>query len=377
MESITFFGISFESKTGEKSLNIYKGDLNIYAGYVDAEIKAGEKWLFVPGIRLESVDQKISYDVINLGNSGIATINAKENFYLPSLNIKYAINDDQNLRFTASQTVSLPEFKEVAPFVYESISNRIGGNPDLLGSSNPDFINVGDKSYSKIVNVDLKYEWFYSKSELISISAFTKEIKNPINLVVGADATGTQRYFRTGNKANIYGVEVELRKNILHNTDDDAILSAGFNATYMKTEQDLFSNINGTYNLSFNRSKEELQGASPLLLNADINYSPVFKNYQPTANLVFSYFSDRLDALGSGQLGNVIEKSVSTLDFIWKNNINNQFEINLSAKNLLNPTVRYVRETTLGDVVVTSANGKGISNYKRGMDLGIELKYKF
>ena len=372
----TIPGLSNTNRPGLPE-NTYKGDLNIYAGYVDAEIKAGEKWLFVPGIRLESVDQKISYDVINLGNSGIATINAKENFYLPSLNIKYALNDDQNLRFTASQTVSLPEFKEVAPFVYESISNRIGGNPDLLGSSNPDFINVGDKSYSKIVNVDLKYEWFYSKSELISISAFTKEIKNPINLVVGADATGTQRYFRTGNKANIYGVEVELRKNILHNTDDDAILSAGFNATYMKTEQDLFTNINGTYNLSFNRSKEELQGASPLLLNADINYSPVFKNYQPTANLVFSYFSDRLDALGSGQLGNVIEKSVSTLDFIWKNNINNQFEINLSAKNLLNPTVRYVRETTLGDVVVTSANGKGISNYKRGMDLGIELKYKF
>ena len=372
----TIPGLSNTNRPGLPE-NTYKGDLNIYAGYVDAEIKAGEKWLFVPGIRLESVDQKISYDVINLGNSGIATINAKENFYLPSLNIKYALNDDQNLRFTASQTVSLPEFKEVAPFVYESISNRIGGNPDLLGSSNPDFINVGDKSYSKIVNVDLKYEWFYSKSELISISAFTKEIKNPINLVVGADATGTQRYFRTGNKANIYGVEVELRKNILHNTDDDAILSAGFNATYMKTEQDLFSNINGTYNLSFNRSKEELQGASPLLLNADINYSPVFKNYQPTANLVFSYFSDRLDALGSGQLGNVIEKSVSTLDFIWKNNINNQFEINLSAKNLLNPTVRYVRETTLGDVVVTSANGKGISNYKRGMDLGIQLKYKF
>ena len=372
----TIPGLSNTNRPGLPE-NTYKGELNIYAAYVDAEIKAGEKWLFVPGIRLESVNQKISYDVINLGNSGIATINAKENFYLPSLNIKYAINDDQNLRFTVSQTVSLPEFKEVAPFVYESIATRIGGNPDLLGSSNPDFVNVGDKSYSKIINLDLKYEWFYSKSELISLSAFAKEIKNPINLVVGADATGTQRYFRTGNKANIYGVEVELRKNILHNTDDDAILSAGFNATYMKTEQDLFANINGTYNLSFNRSKEELQGASPLLLNADINYSPVIKNYKPTANLVFSYFSDRLDALGSGQLGNVIEKSVSTLDFIWKNNINNKFEINLSAKNLLNPTIKYVRETTLGDVVVTSANGKGVSNYKRGMDLGIQLKYKF
>ncbi|WP_370478841.1 TonB-dependent receptor [Tamlana flava] len=346
--------------------NTYNGKLDIYAGYIDAEIKVGEKWLFVPGARFESVQQNISYDVINLGNNGNASINSKQNFLLPSLNIKYAVNDDQNIRFTASQTVSLPEFKEVAPFVYESVSTRIGGNPDLL-----------QKGYSKIYNLDLKYEWFYSKSELFALSVFGKEIKDPINLVVGADATGTQRYFRTGNKAKIYGVEVELRKNVLQTEDEDALLSFGLNATYMKTEQDLFANINGTYNLSFNRSKEDLQGASPFILNADINYSPVFNSYKPTANLVFSYFSDRIDALGSGQLGNVIEKSVATLDFIWKNKISEKFEVNLSAKNLLNPKVRYVRQTTLGDVEVTSANGKGISNYQRGMDLGLSLKYKF
>lgn len=356
--------------------NTYNGKLDIYAGYVDAEIKAGEKWLFVPGLRIESVDQKIKYDVINLGNNGKATVTSHENFYLPSLNIKFAINDDQNLRFTGSQTVSLPEFKEVAPFVYENIATRIGGNPDLLGSTNPDFINVGNKSYSKILNLDIKYEWFLSKNELVSVAAFTKEIKNPVNLVVGADATGTQRYFRTGEKATIYGAEIELRKNIITENDNPK-LSFGLNATYMHTEQDLYENITGTYNLSFDRNKDELQGASPILLNADLNYSPTFKNYKPTANLVFSYFSDRIDALGSGQLGNVIEKSVSTLDFIWKNEINSHFEVNLSAKNLLNPTIKYVRETTLGDVVVTSANGKGVSNYKRGMDIGIQLKYKF
>ena len=356
--------------------NTYEGTLNIYAGYIDAEIKAGEKWLFVPGIRMESVEQNISYDVINLGNNGKATVNTRENFYLPSLNIKYAINEDQNLRFTASQTVSLPEFKEVAPFVYEDISTKVGGNPDLLGSTNPDFNNIVNKSYSKILNLDLKYEWFFSKSELISLSAFSKEIKNPINLVVGADATGTQRYFRTGDKATIYGVELELRKNLI-TEDDEPKLSIGFNGTYMKTKQDLYNNISGTYNLAFNRSEDELQGASPFLLNADINYSPVFNNYKPMANLVFSYFSDRIDALGSGQLGSIIEKSVSTLDFIWKNKFNDKFEINLSAKNLLNPTIRYIRETTLGDVVVTSANGKGVSNYKRGVDVGLQLKYKF
>ncbi|HLV13549.1 MAG TPA: TonB-dependent receptor [Xanthomarina sp.] len=347
--------------------NTYKGKLDVYAGYVDAEIKAGEKWLIVPGFRLESFKQDIDFDVINLGNQGKNKISSYENFFLPSLNVKYALTDNQNLRFSASQTVSIPEFKEVAPFVYEDISTKIGGNPDLL-----------DKGFSKILNFDLKYEWFYTKSEIISVAIFTKEIKDPVNLVVGADATGTQRYFRTGDKANVYGIEVELRKNLITNEDDNSKLSLGFNATYMKTKQDLYNSIDGAYyDVSFNKHEDKLQGASPLILNADINYSPTFGNYKPVANLVFSYFSNRIDALGSGQLGNVIEKGVPTLDFIWRNNFNEKLEINFSVKNLLNPTIEYFRETTLGDIAVNSANGKGVTDYKRGMNLGLQLKYKF
>lgn len=346
--------------------NTYKGKLDIYAGYLNAEIKAGEKWLFVPGVRLESVNQSIDYDVINLGNNGKDKKEFYDNFFLPSLNIKYALNDEQNIRFSGSQTISIPEFKEVAPFVYEDISSRVGGNPDLL-----------DKGVSKILNLDLKYEWFFSKSEIFSIGLFAKEINDPVNLVVVGDATGTQRYVRTGDKASVYGVEVEVRKDLLKDKNEDTALSVGLNATYMKTDQDLYEQIDGTFDLSFNRNSDELQGASPFLINADISYSPTFKNYKPIANLVFSYFSDRIDALGAGQLGNIVEKGVPTLDFIWKNTIKNNFEINLSVKNLLNPNVKYIREATLGDIVVNSANGKGVSDYKRGMNIGLQLKYKF
>lgn len=151
------------------------------------------------------------------------------------------------------------------------------------------------------------------------------------------------------------------------------------NATYTNTNQDLYAQIDGqTYDLSFdNKSEDDLQGASPMLINADISYTPKFETYKPTVNLVFSYFCDRIDALGSGQLGNVVEKSVSTLDFIWKNEINNNFEVNFGAKNLLNPKITYVRESTLGDIVVTSANGKDVSDYERGIDISLQLKYKF
>ena len=347
--------------------NMYQGNLNIYSGYLNAEITVGDKWLFVPGVRIESFDQTIDYDVINLGSNGKDNKEYNDNFFLPSLNIRYALNEDMNLRLSGSQTVSVPEFKEIAPFVYEDISTRLGGNPDLL-----------KKGFSKVLNLDLKYEWFVSKSEIISLAGFYKEINDPINLVVGADATGTQRYFRTGDKATIYGVELEFKKNILVDENENGLLSVGGNVTYMHTEQDLYSVIDGDiFDVAFNRTKEELQGASPLLLNADINYSPTFGTYKPVANLVFSYFADRIDALGSGQLGNVVEKSVSTLDFIWKNSFGEHLEINFSAKNILDPTIKYVRETSQGDIYVTSANGKGITNYKRGIDLGLQLKYKF
>ncbi|MDC1504660.1 TonB-dependent receptor [Winogradskyella sp.] len=360
--------------------NTYNGNLDVYAGYANAELKVGDKWLFVPGVRVEAIAQEISYDVINLGAAGNNTIGANETVFLPSLSVKYGVNEDQNLRFSASETISLPEFKEVSPFLYESISQRIGGNPDLLGrTSNIAYTNVSDVSYSRILNLDLKYEWFMSKSEIISIGAFYKQINDPVNQVVAFDATGTQRFFRTGERAEILGFEAEIRKNILMDDEkENAKLSAGFNFTYMHTQQDLYESIIGTYSVSFNKSEEELQGASPIIVNADINYSPTFGNYKPTANLIFSYFSDRIDALGSGQLGNVIEKGIPTLDFVLKNKLNDKMELNLGIRNILNPTVQYLREgTSLGNVLVTSPNGKDVTNYKRGLGIGLQFKYNF
>lgn len=339
--------------------NTYKGNLNLHAGFVDAEINLGDTWLFVPGFRIESFRQEITYDVINLPSSDSGNRNTYSNFYLPSLNVKYSLNDDQNLRFGFSKTVSIPEFKEVAPFVYEDVTQRVGGNPDLL--NNP--------SVSNIYNLDVKYEWFFGRGEVISVAGFAKQINDPVNKVIANDATGTQRYFRTGNKAQVVGAELELRKSLLINENEDPKLSLGFNASYMHTQQDL-KDSNGLFSTTFDRTEDKLQGASPLLINADINYSPVFGNYNPMASLVYSYFSDRIDAIGSGQLGNIIEKSVSTLDFIWINRIGDNFEINTSAKNLLDPSIKKIREnTSQGDVI--------LSQYKRGINLALQLKYKF
>jgi TonB-dependent receptor len=341
--------------------NTYSGNMQIHAGYVSAEIKAGDNLTIVPGVRLEAFEQTINYDVINLGGSGIGEEKADETFFLPSLNIKYALTENQNLRFTFSKTVSVPEFKEIAPFTYEGVNQRIVGNPDIL--SNP--------SFSEVFNLDLKYEWFLERGELVSLAAFGKQINDPINRVVFNDVTQRQSFFRTGEKATVLGVELELRKNILLNEDEKPKLSAGLNLTYMNTDQDLKANQGRFFSTTFNKKSEKLQGASDILVNANINYSPTnFESFKPVASLVFSYFSDRIDALGSGQLGNIVEKSVATVDFVWRNKIGDNWEVNLSAKNLLDPSIERVREgTPLGDII--------LSQYKRGIDTSIGIKYKF
>lgn len=361
--TVVFNGLDPQNGLGNVNLpgnleNTYEGNLNVHALYADAVYKINEKFSIVPGLRVEQFNQDISYDVINLPATDPGERAASELFFLPSLNMKYALNKDQNLRFSFSSTVSNPEFKEVAPFVYEDVTQRIGGNPNLLN----------DPSFSRIYNLDFKYEWFLKPTELISVAVFTKAINNPVNLVVANDATGTQRFFRTGDQAQVVGLEVEIRKNLITNADEQSILSTGFNATYTYTKQDL-KGSNGVFSTTFDRNSDRLQGASPLLVNVDLSYRPTFGTYKPIANLVFSYFSDRIDALGSGQLGNIIEKGVPSLDFILKNNISEKIELNASFKNILNPNIERVREVEGGDIT--------LSNYKRGLNIGFQFKYKF
>ncbi len=339
--------------------NTYTGNLDIHAGYVNAEIQAG-KFLLVPGVRVESFNQRIVYDVINIDITDPGFRESYENFVLPSLNIKYALNEDMNLRLSGSKTVSYPEFKEVSPFLYEDVVTRVGGNPDI----------INDVAVSDVYNLDLKYEWFMDKGQVFSLAAFAKEIKDPINKVIANDATGTRRYFRTGDAAYVYGAELELRKTLISDADAQPNLAFGLNATYLYTEQEL-KNTSGIFTATLS-GKERIQGASPLLLNADVSYTPTqFKNYKPVANLVFSYFADRIDALGAGQVENIIEKSVASLDFILRNELGTDWELNFSARNILNPDINFVMEDTSedGDVI--------ISSFKDGVNLNLALKYKF
>ena len=105
----------------------------------------------------------------------------------------------------------------------------------------------------------------------------------------------------------------------------------------------------------------------------DITYFKEFdKNRSLQTTLAYNYFSDQLNTIGTLKKGNVIEKSFNTLDLIVKSKFN-KLNISLSAKNLLNPSIRRVQEVyeTAGISEVT------LNEYKRGINVSISVGYTF
>lgn len=334
----------------------YTGEQNIHASFASLEYKLTEKLSSIVGLRFERVEQTVSWRT----QLGADTNSFNRNEFLPNLILKYEVNEKQNLRFGASKTYTLPQFKERALFIYEDVTEVKVGNPNLYPSQN--------------YNADLKWEYFLKNDELISVTAFGKYIIDPINEITLASSTNDISFINTGDSGHAYGIELEVRKNIFEIEGDlTNKLSAGFNASYMKTDQELDSEKvrNETdYNINLTNERAGFTGASDFLLNADLSYTKDFQNNKSvTATIIYAHYSDRLYALGVETKGNLVDKGMGSLDFVLKTKLNKNLGINLNARNILNPTFKRVQENAGGDVPVLT--------YKKGAFFGLGLEYKF
>lgn len=335
----------------------YGGEQIINAGFASLEYNLSEKLSAMGGLRFEKVEQKVSWRT-QLDASGKSnTFNRNE--FLPSILLKYELNNKQNLRLGASKTYTLPQFKERALFIYEDVTEVKVGNPDLYPSQN--------------YNLDLKWEVFPKSSELFSITVFGKYILDPINEITLASSTNDISFINTGDTGYVYGAEIELRKDLFSADEEYSNkLSAGFNASYLQTHQDLDSEKvrkETNYNTNLTDDTSGFTGASDVLVNADLSY---LKNYRNDgklmATLAYSYTSDRLYALGVETKGNLVDKSIGTLDFILKTKINKNLGIDFTVRNMLNPAIERVQENASEDITVLS--------YKRGAFFKLGLRYK-
>ncbi|RZJ68609.1 MAG: TonB-dependent receptor [Flavobacterium sp.] len=337
----------------------YNPEVNIHTGLVNFEHSPSDKFTYSIGVRAEKVLQEMEWDTnIALPNVNFDDAKIDELYILPVATVKYAVNDKSNLRAVASKTYTLPQFVEKAPFRFEVVGESTVGNAFLKPSDN--------------YNLDLKWEMFPEKDELISLTGFGKYIIDPISKARLNSALNDNTFVNAGDNAFVVGAEFEIRKNVWQ-VEEIQSLSVGFNATYMYSEQKLNSEkvaaeTNNTISVSFNGDKDGLQGASPLLLNADVSYRFEKGDFRPTLTLVGNYFHDRIYSLGNIQSGgNVMEKGIPTLNFISSYEIGDHWNISLNLKNILNAKIERYQENAQGDFTTYS--------YKTGSDFSLGIKY--
>lgn len=359
----------------------YDGELLSYAGFVDFTGVFGDLTAGI-GLRYQSDEIDVDFNVgnyvdPNTGQARIGSSNLSYNRVYPAINLKYTLNEKMALRLASSLSQTLPEFKEIAPFQYVSpIGQVTRGNTLLEASTN--------------FNLDVKFEFFPSNDELLSLTAFYKNIKDPINksLVLGGEDLFS--YFNTSDNARVFGLELEGKVYIIPKSEASPNLRLSGNISYINHEQDLRSdglNLNGSPRTFQYRGIDKigLEGASDWTTNLSLTLK-TGEELPYTFTLASNYASDRIFSLGAPRNqnqpdvffnGEIIEKGVVTLDFIFSKDINKHLSIGLNAKNLLNPVVeRYqLVPTNLGASSATAE--RTVLSYTKGVNTSFSINYKF
>lgn len=338
----------------------YFGISTINAGFLMFDNKLSEKIRLIWGARLEYFEQYLTTkDQSGKRNS----INTEKYDFLPSVNLTYSLNTKNNIRVAAFQTVARPEFREIADFAffdYEA-NYSIVGNPDL--------------KRTQITNFDLRYEIYPAAGEVLTLGVFYKHFKNPIEFRLGSQSSGESRQYNYQNatNANTYGAELEIRKNL-------DFLSQGSkfwnnmvlfgNVTYLFSDVSFPDETSGGQSLTSNRP---IQGQSPYLINAGLQYS---SESMFNATLLYNIIGPRLALVGNGTFPNIYEKPRNLLDFqLSKKVIDKKGEIKLTVSDILNNSI--IQYEDRSGAKKYDGTDNIFNGYKPGTTISIGFTYDF
>jgi TonB-dependent receptor len=329
----------------------YTANSNLSAGFVMFDNKI-DRFRLTWGARIENFNQQLhSFDYTN------APLEVKNTTtdVLPSMNAKYEVTEKTNVRFSLSKTVSRPEFRELAPFSFYDfyLQSSITGNPDLKKAD--------------IYNVDLRYEIFPGQNQLLSVSAFYKQFNNPIeNTMTSSGAGSRNRSFQNIKSAQNFGFEAELRKNFgfLHASLDQLVFFS--NIALIKSKLDL-SNVNT------NDKTRSLQGQSPYVLNAGLQYNWLKTGLNST--IFFNMIGDRLHEVGTNGYPDIYERHRPLLDLSIAKKMGKHGELKLNVGDLLARDFIYFQDNDASHTYTDKDNL--IQNINFGTNVSLSFGYRF
>jgi len=335
----------------------YRGSSRLIAGYASAAIPFAERFRFVGGLRFESFMQQL--DGYTIGGIIPDLVNRTTNTPMPFANLSYSFSEKMLIRAAYSHTVNRPVFREIAPFKYYDFDRTADmyGNPSITTAD--------------IHNFDLKWEFYPTKAELVSVSAFYKNFLNPIELF----QTGSQNIaytFAQGKSAYSYGVEAEIRKSLAGITSSGFInkLDLIFNAALIKSEVRVDENNPDLQGQIRNRP---LQGQSPYVVNAGLIYNDNDHGFQ--ASLMYNVIGKRIFAVGD-LLGNrtQYEMPKGLLDFTLTKQLSQHFDLKFGVQDILNQYYRVIQDSNQDQKI--DSNDDPIQKFKTGQLFNLGLGFR-
>ncbi len=265
----------------------------VLAGYGLLEYALRSNVQLVGGARVEYSDVRVNAQPTT---GRPTTTNPTYADVLPSLAMNVGLTDRQNLRFSASQTLSRPEYRELSPILYREVigAENVFGDPGLRRTL--------------IQNYDARYEWYPNAGEVLSFGVFAKRFRDPIERVYVA-ASGTALVtFMNARSAENYGVEVEARKGLGTVAEALEPLSVFANATLMHSDIQIGGAV-----ASRTSDHRPMVGQAPYVVNTGVTYASLGGGLSGT--LLYNVVGRRIVAAAEAPLEDVYEEPRHVLDF--------------------------------------------------------------
>lgn len=343
--------------------NNYKGKNILGAGYVAVNMPFGPVNVYA-GLRYE-------HNVMTLTShsrdyqSSPSDKDYKGNDVFPSVNISYNLNDKNVIRLAYGKSVNRAEFREVSPSVFYDFDLA----SDVMG-------NTGLKS-CYVQNADIRYEWYPSASELVSVALFYKHFADPIEWTYtvqgGTDLTYS---YKNAKAARNYGIEVEIRKNLGFMGLERLSLSANGSWIDSKVEFEAGS-----------REKDRpMQGQSPYIVNLGLFFTS--QSQKLTLGALYNRIGKRIIGVGrsvgttggddSANIPHSYEMPRNAVDLSARYKFTDHLEASLAIRDLLGEKVNFEQQTDAlhPDGSVSTVN-EVTKSYRPGTNISLGINFKF
>ena len=343
--------------------NNYRGHNTLGAGYLAMSLPFGKLGIHA-GVRFEHNDMELISNTRDYEKSETSR-HYKTDDIFPSLNTTYKISDQHQVRLSYGRSINRPEFREVSSSVYYDfdLASNVQGNTELKNCY--------------VDNLDLRYEWYPSRGELISLAVFYKHFDSPIEWTYTvAGGTDLIYSYKNAKSANNYGVELDIRKNLAFLGLKD--FSWSFNGALIKSK------------VQFEKgSKEEnrpMQGQSPYLINTGIFYKS--EPLKMDIALLYNRIGKRIIGVGrsegttgddsNARVPHSYEMPRNTIDLSLAKKFGTHLELKLNVRDLLAEKIYYKQ---FADVTYSDGSKKTVEEisrcYKPGRNIGLQAVYKF